>query len=441
MVVSMAMTSGVLHHTGIQQAPGLGCKDIRAVRASGSADAPRLRTAAYFAPSSCQRAQVCKPASLDLGPNRFMSFRNATRAHTAARARCRSSRDGLRVSASAASSTPSSPLTALKKFVIDQYLPLGLVGAIIVGLLSPALGVKAANAGLSNYTTTGIFFLSGLAMCPDAMMRALKSWGAWIYGIVFILLISPLAALGVLQLPLVPKELAIGLAVFCCMPTTLTSGVSLTQASGGNTALALGLTVGTNLLGIFTMPFMLAAVLGTGAGVSIDPAPFLANLAKTILAPVLIGALARRLFPALCAWVDTHKKAVSMATSTLLITVPWSQVSKSRGALLQLDPSGLAVVAAVWAAVHLGYMLLNTWAVRGLGLGAALKERQFEVERALVLVCSQKTLPVCVAVLTQLGPAVLGEVGVCVVPCILAHMLQIVLDSFVVSHWAKQLDS
>jgi sodium/bile acid cotransporter 7 len=46
---------------------------------------------------------------------------------------------------------------------------------------------------------------------------------------VFILLLSPLAALLVLQVPLMPREFAVGLAVFCCMPTTLTSGVSLTQ--------------------------------------------------------------------------------------------------------------------------------------------------------------------------------------------------------------------
>jgi hypothetical protein len=112
-------------------------------------------------------------------------------------------------------------------------------------MLSPALGVKAANAGLSNYSTGGIFFLSGLSLCPDvrhlphsklvtdvqlfnepfirtmqwrrqswwvyslrkcalvlfsqAIQRALKSFGAWVYGTVFILLISPIAVSGIHQ--------------------------------------------------------------------------------------------------------------------------------------------------------------------------------------------------------------------------------------------------
>jgi hypothetical protein len=68
---------------------------------------------------------------------------------------------------------------------------------------------------------------------------------------------------------------------------------------GGNTALALLLTVGTNLAGIFTMPFVLAAVLGGGGGggVAIAPRPLLAALVQTILAPLLAGAAARAFIP------------------------------------------------------------------------------------------------------------------------------------------------
>jgi sodium/bile acid cotransporter 7 len=196
--------------------------------------------------------------------------------------------------------------------------------------------------------------------------RALQSWGAWVYGLAFILVLSPLAALAVLQVPLVPREFAVGLAVFCCMPTTLTSGVSLTQvhkclsrlqtrnkptqattellpgvpsrgyltvpgrrpllqAAGGNSALALGMTVSSNLIAIGTMPFALALCLGCG-GVHLSPGPLLRSLAQCILAPVLVGQLARRALPPVAAWVAAHKKEVSMLSSSLLILVPWMQV-------------------------------------------------------------------------------------------------------------------
>lgn len=60
-------------------------------------------------------------------------------------------------------------------------------------------------------------------------MQAFTSWGAVLFGMLSILVFTPLAAILALRLPLQPPELAFGLAVFCCMPTTLSSGVSLTQ--------------------------------------------------------------------------------------------------------------------------------------------------------------------------------------------------------------------
>ena len=70
------------------------------------------------------------------------------------------------------------------------------------------------------------------------------------------------------------------------------------QAVGGNTALALLLTVGTNLAGIFTMPFMLCWLLDTGnSAVALSPGPLLQSLVKTILVPLLIGAGARAFIP------------------------------------------------------------------------------------------------------------------------------------------------
>ncbi len=67
---------------------------------------------------------------------------------------------------------------------------------------------------------------------------------------------------------------------------------------GGNAALALLLTVGTNLLGIFVMPFMLCWLLGAGnSAISLAPGPLLRSLLRTILLPLLVGAAARAFIP------------------------------------------------------------------------------------------------------------------------------------------------
>ena len=80
----------------------------------------------------------------------------------------------------------------------------------------------------------GIFIISGLGLKRGEALRALSAWGAIAFGFASILFITPLAALAVQRLPLGSPELTLGLAVFCCMPTTLSSGVSLTQVSSGS---------------------------------------------------------------------------------------------------------------------------------------------------------------------------------------------------------------
>ena len=114
----------------------------------------------------------------------------------------------------------------------------------------PAAGVAAAAADLHLGATVGIFIVSGLLLQRGEMLSALRSTAALAYGLTAILAVTPLLAFAVLRLPLQPPEMALGLAVFCCMPTTLSACVAMTLASGGNTAVALLLTVISNMLGV-----------------------------------------------------------------------------------------------------------------------------------------------------------------------------------------------
>nr|CAB3446772.1 unnamed protein product [Digitaria exilis] len=60
-----------------------------------------------------------------------------------------------------------------------------------------------------------------------------------------------------------------------------------------------------------------------------------------------------------------------------------------------------------------------------------------EYARAVILVASQKTLPVLIAVVDQLGGA-LGESGFLVIPCVAAHINQIIIDSVIVNWWRQR---
>lgn len=72
---------------------------------------------------------------------------------------------------------------------------------------------------------------------------------------VSILMITPYFSRAILQMQLHPQEFVTGLAMFSCMPTTLSSGVALTHLAGGNSALALAMTVISNMLGILIVSY------------------------------------------------------------------------------------------------------------------------------------------------------------------------------------------
>ena len=143
-----------------------------------------------------------------------------------------------------------------------------------------------------------MFVLTGLALRLEDVASALSAKRAAAFGILSCLVLSPaLAAPLVVHVPaLLPALQApflAGLALVLCVPTTLSTGVILSQACGANAALTLLLVVATNVLGVFTIPYALAAVFGAAAGAALEPTAILVGLARTILAPLALGAAAR----------------------------------------------------------------------------------------------------------------------------------------------------
>ena len=137
-------------------------------------------------------------------------------------------------------------------------------------------------------------------------------------------------------LPFLPAEFQIGFLIFCSMPTTVNSGVALAQSAKGNFALALLLTVCTNLLGVLTVPFYLSMLLGVG-GVALDPLPLLVNLLLMILLPLALGKGAREASPKVQEFVKQHKKALGNFSNGCLIMIPWMKISISQPKIVGLS--------------------------------------------------------------------------------------------------------
>ena len=124
----------------------------------------------------------------------------------------------------------------LRAFLVKQFLPIGLVAALAVGMLLPAPGAAVSSVMAGQYRvfpTLCIFFiflLSGLAIKTSEVRAALGAGRAVVYSLVSILALTPAAGFVSMSLGVRPREFMYGMAVFSCVPTTLTSGMARTSA-------------------------------------------------------------------------------------------------------------------------------------------------------------------------------------------------------------------
>eukprot|EP00899_Mesostigma_viride_P021341 jgi/Mesvir1/29208/Mv08626-RA.1 len=368
---------------------------------------------------------------------------------------CQSAAGGQAIGSGAQSNSRAASIyQKVGNFVQSQFLPLGLVVGIISGYLWPKYGTLAAQQALHRVATIGIFIISGLCLSPQQVMKTLDEWQAIIYSCASIWFLTPLAAFLVLKLPLLPREFPMGLALFSCMPTTLSTAVALSATVGANAPLALAVTLLSNLGGIFTMPFVIAKTVGAGLPVALEPIPLLIQLLQCILVPLICAMAARAYIPGVSSWVDKNRKPLSYINSLLLISVPWMQVSASSKVISRVQPQALFAVTVIGTLLHVLFLIVNNFASHMLHLGwheyrvahgkgeethgeHSSPEYITAVHRAVVLVSSEKTLPVCVAVIQGLKGA-LGDSGLLVLGCIAAHLSQIIFDSALVSFWMKR---
>lgn len=149
---------------------------------------------------------------------------------------------------------------------------------------------------LQKLAIVGQFIISGLVLRASQVVAAIKSPFPVLYGTVSILLVTPFLGVGLMSLPIQPFEFKIGMTVFCCVPTTLSACVALTNACNGNAAIALMLAVLTNTLGVFTIPPMLAHALGSSAiSGSFNQNDMLRSLVMSVLVPLMIGSVLQRI--------------------------------------------------------------------------------------------------------------------------------------------------
>jgi len=325
-------------------------------------------------------------------------------------------------------------MAGIRDWIDKNFLIVGLVTALTIGLVFPLPGrtlkdqhITLGTFSLSQVAVVVIFMISGLTLSEVTKWK--ETLKALIIGSIFVLFLSPLVGLPILylgQVTPVNKVLLQGMALFCAVPTTLSSGVAMVGSANGNVALALILTTVTNLLGVFTMPWSMSVIF-SGADVEIDGFTMLKNLVIQTLVPLLLG-IALRAIPRVRKFATGNKKFLGRCSNCCIFFVVWLNTSGSQHKIVKFPLIDLGVVALLAVTVHVIYRV-SAYLVATAG---NLPSKEWV---AVVLMCSQKSLPVCVSVMAALPAELQVNTGTMIVPCIMSHFSQLMIDGYLADRW------
>jgi sodium/bile acid cotransporter 7 len=339
-----------------------------------------------------------------------------------------------------AESTPS-PIASVAAFAKANYFLLGMFACVFVAAACPSLG---ANGGplkpevtINKLAVRLMFLISGLSLPLDDLRSAVTNVKAnaliqfFVFGFAGLATafgIAPaLTKLGVLN-----HELINGLIVLACLPTTIGTGVALTNASGGNVAVAIFHAVFSNLAGVVVAPALIFFYLGSDAAAATaadlasgGPAASVSKLAYAVLLPVLVGMMIRA-SPTFGASVATKpvKARLKLASDAIILSIVYNTFCNTFQSGFGVSGKEVTALALVLCVLLAGYKACVFVAARAAGL--AKKDVV-----AATFMGSQKTLAFGLPLIKALFGESPDLVWFCL-PVLVYHPLQTLVGSALV---------
>ncbi|MFW6081586.1 MAG: bile acid:sodium symporter [Desulfosalsimonas sp.] len=301
----------------------------------------------------------------------------------------------------------------------------GLAAVFAATLLDPTGGLAAFGRWLKLYNGADgviflIFFFSGLLLDPQQIRAGVSDISGTIVALVLIFAVAPLLAAAAALLPM-STGIATGLFLVAVMPTTLSSGVVMSGAAGGNPAHALFITLLANVLCMFTIPATLPLLLDmTGVNASeivFDRLAVMIKIAFYVIVPLCLGLAVKYLAPG---GFKTAGPKLQLVNQCLILCIVWMGVSQALPVLSD-DWSAMVQIAGLAALFHLALLGCAFLSVRLLSFPRGRMEQ-------VIFMGSQKTLPLSIILQVTLFP----QYGQALMVCVLHHLVSLFMDGFLV---------
>jgi sodium/bile acid cotransporter 7 len=309
---------------------------------------------------------------------------------------------------------------------------LGLVVVLSAAALAPNVGQSGgpiAGRSWQGWIVAAIFLLGGFDLRTSELGGAIRDVRLHLFVQGTSLVAAPLlfyAAARLLTHAPLPAMLLEGFVVLGCLPTTVTSGVAFTRASGGDEAGAMFNATLGNLLGIVVSPFSI--LLATGRHGAVPAGAVAAQLAWQVAAPVAAGQVLQRIVGNRA---TDARPWLARAPSILLLALIYLVFCDSFSRGFAVSAAHLAAAFAVAAALH---GLLMVFALRSSSLAIWRLSRP---KRTAAVICStQKTAALGLPLLAILYRDD-GGVGLVALPLLIYHPLQLFVAGSAVDAWRR----
>jgi sodium/bile acid cotransporter 7 len=264
-----------------------------------------------------------------------------------------------------------------------------------------------------------IFFFSGLILNVRQIRTGVMDIKVIIAALIIIFLVAPAVGLLFGAIP-IDTGIVIGIFLVAVMPTTLSSGVVMTGAAGGNMAQALAITIIANGLAVFTIPLMLALLLNLVDGstiIVIDRLAIMIKLGFYVLLPLCLG-LAIKIFAE--SFTNRFVHRLQILNQFLVLAIVWMAMSQARDAIV----GGGASVGIILVLVFSFHAILLVSAAIFIGCLKLGKGRR----ESVIFMGGQKTLPLSIILQVSLFP----QYGLALVVCALHHVIHLLMDGYLV---------
>jgi sodium/bile acid cotransporter 7 len=319
----------------------------------------------------------------------------------------------------------------MRSILKRHWFMLGLVLVLAIGFGQPAAASRVARLEWQVWVVATVLFLMALPLDASAMGRALRRPTAVLIAVGVNYGLLPLVAWCVsfgLR-----SDLALGLIIVASIPTTQASCAVWTRRAGGNDAVAVMVTVVTNLFCFVLTPFWLSIMTGSKVEIDLEPFQMMVELCLVVVLPMVVAQLVRLIRP-VGRWATRHKTPLGVAAQTGLLVMVLIGAAQA-GLKLQSNQSPigpldtLAMLASV-CGVHLSMF------AAGMGIGRVLGVSR-EDRIAIGFSGSQKTLMIGLHI--ALSPAF--NSGMAMLPMVAYHVCQLLLDALIAERFKASAPS